>query len=196
MPGNDFSSLGAQPADPEAKSKSPSKGSHIVVGAISSTAIDLSNQNQFGKSSTTKPLFGAGAEVSAQNPASAKTTRGLDAQDDASMRSKSPISSKSNVDARNSGISAGADKGSGLFGGQGKKDSSSSGLFGASAPKSGGGLFGKPPPSDLMRESPAFGSGKTQESANGTAAGSLFGGKKITDKPADQDQPGIRKPTA
>jgi len=113
------------------------------------------------------------------------------------MRSKSPISSKSHLDAQKSGISQGADKSQGLFGGQGKKEPTPSALFGgASAPKSGGGLFGKPPPSDLMRESPAFGTAKTQENANNAATASLFGGKTITDKPADQDQPGICKPKA
>jgi hypothetical protein len=94
------------------------------------------------------------------------------------MRSKSPISSNSNLGARKSGIPQEADKSQGLFGGPSKKEPSTSALF------------GKPPPSDLMRESPAFGSAKTQENP----AASLFGGKVITDKPADKDQPGICKP--
>jgi hypothetical protein len=47
-----------------------------------------------------------------------------------------------------------------------------------------------------MRESPAFGNAKSQENPNNAAVTSLFGGKTITDKPADQDQPGICKPKA
>jgi len=80
------------------------------------------------------------------------------------MRSKSQISS-SNLGARKSGISQEADKGQGLFGGPSKKDPNTSALF------------GKPPPSDLMRESPAFGSAKTQENP----VASPFGRKIITD---------------
>lgn len=123
----------------------------------------------------------------ARNTAPAKTNHGLDHQDDASMRSKSPISSKSHLDARKSGISQEADKGKGLSDGQGKKDPNSSALFGG-APATKSGLFGKPPTSDLMRESPAFGSAKTQEAPG--ASSSLFGGKATT------DQPGICKPKA
>lgn len=97
-----------------ARSTSQSKGAVIAsndFGALSG-AIDLSNQNKFVQSSSAKPLFGgAGAEAAARNTASAKTNQGLDHQDDASMRSKSPISSKSNLDARKSGISQEADKG-------------------------------------------------------------------------------------
>jgi len=87
------------------------------------------------------------------------------------MRSKSPISSNSNLGARKSGISQAPGKSQGLFGGPSNKAPSTSALF------------GKPPASDPMRESPAFGSGKTQEHV----VASLFGGKVIAAKPADKD---------
>ena len=143
-------------AGSRARSTSQSRGAVIAGNDFSalSGSIDLSNQNKAGQSSSAKPLFNAGAEAGARNTAPPKPHQSLNHQDDASMRSKSQISSKSGLDARKSGISQEAEKG--LFGGQDKKDPTSSALFGGT-PATKSGLFGKPPLPDLARESPAFG---------------------------------------
>lgn len=86
----------------------------------------------------------ASAEKSKNKPISAEND-----VDDITMRSKSTISNTSHLVSKNKFESA-------------NKESKS--LFGAAPanPSGGAGLFGKPPASDILRESPAFGNDKKE----------------------------------
>lgn len=82
------------------------------------------------------------------------------------MRSRSTISNTSHLDISKNKASGNANK------------ESKASLFGAAPtnPSGSGGLFGKPPVSDIMRESPAFGNNQKQSSE-----------QTITNKPVDKE---------
>lgn len=161
MPGNDFAGLGAKPQlETATRSKSPARDAGLA-------AFDLSNKNPAAKKTAPSGLFGS--STAAKKPEPAPEAAGLNDHpgDNATMRSKSTISNKSHLDSKAKKESPPGNAGASLF---------------AAAPK--GGLFG-PNPSDMMRESPAF--GKIDKSGED---------KKITNKPAEEGQPGLFKPKA